>query len=165
MSENKKLKEDIKEARRKIYDDFMENPSEDNRKNVDMITKLEIEKQKEEDDLRLREDEAEFNYSQDEDRLNIEKERLTMDQEKHKAEMDKIQYEKDLADKKFKLDMLKDGLELFITGVTAKKSYDITKGLIEYNKTRPFPLDRSSFDAAKRFMEQSARGVSKIFRR
>ena len=142
----KKLKDDIKEARRKIYDSFMEEQSEDNRKNLDMITRLEMENKKNEDDLRLREDEAEFNYTQSE-------EREKRDQERHKAEMEKIKTETEMAKKRYQLEKIRTGFEMIGAGGSTLISYKIVKGVIKHDAEAPFPLPRVSFDAAKRFFD------------
>ena len=158
MDEIKKLKEDIKEARKKVYKDFDSNRSEDNRKNVDMISRLEMECQKMEDDLRLREEEAEFNYQQTESDE-------ARKQERHEAEMEKIRLETDLAKKKFRADMIKDGIEITAGLGTTYASYKITTGIIKYNKEKPFPVDRTSLDVARRFFDQSCQRITKGFGR
>lgn len=155
MDEIKKLKEDIKEARKKVYEDFESDRTEDARKNVDAISRLEIECQKMEDDLRLREEEAEFNYEQ------AEKDEARK-QERHEAEMEKIRLETDLAKKKFRADIIKDGFEAACGAGGLFASYKITTGVIKYNKEKPFPVDRTSLDVAKRFFDQASRGFGRL---
>ena len=158
MEEERKLKEDIKEARKKIYDNFMNDQTEDNRKDVDMITKLELEKQKNDDELRLREEEAEFNYEAREaqERRN---------EERHQAEMEKIRLETELARKRYNLEMLETGFNMVGRAVSTGVSTKIVLDVIEHEKTRPFPLPKAAFDAAKRFFERSSRGWDKLLKR
>lgn len=156
--ESRKLKEDIKEARRKIYDNFMDDQTEDNRKDVDMITRLEIEKQKNDDDLRLKEEEAEFNYEQ------AEKDEARK-QELHDAQLAKLKLESDLAVKRYHMEIADRVFNDVGTVATTAISAGIVKDMIRYDKEKPFPLPRDAFNAARNFFERCSRGWGKIFKR
>lgn len=155
MEESKKLKDDIKEARRKIYDDFLKEQSEDNRKNVDMITRLEMENQKNCDELRLKEDEVEFNYEQAEAREKRE-------QERHEAEMERIRLENEINEKRYKLEKFRTGFEMVGSATSLYGSYKIVTGMIKYDKEKPFGLSRTPFDLAKRLFDTCSKGMGRM---
>lgn len=165
-ADSRKLKEEVELARKLAFQDFYDGLGDGTKraettKVLDTISKLEMEVQKQADDLRLKEEELEFNYQMKEEQLKIDKERLEMDKKrlefeeaKRKEESEKAQRDKVLSYLDASLKTAEFGGSMYL----AKRSFDHLHDVV-MAEDQPRLIPRIPFDVAKRQVETFGKGI------
>ena len=175
MSEEKEvkisnLKGEIQLARALSFMDFNDAAEEGAKRTeavkvVDTISRLEMDEQQRQDDLRLKEEDLEFHHQQEEERLEMERkfreEQLKIDRERLELEKERDKRESEQSKARMRLDYIRTGAEVIGAGAsTGLTIYAFDK--VFKAKDEPYVVDRLSFDAAKKLMDKASRGFGKL---